>query len=35
MTTLKIVFDLLLCVPLLLLISHFFGKLVDEIVKKK
>lgn len=35
MTILKIIFDALLCVPLFLLIGHFFGKLVDEIVKKK
>lgn len=35
MTTLRIIFDALLCVPLLLLVSHFFGKLVDEIIKKK
>ena len=35
MTTVKIVFAALLCVPLLLLVSHFFGKLVDEIVKEK
>ena len=35
MTILKIIFVFLLCVPLLLLVSHFFGKLVDEIIKKK
>lgn len=35
MTMIKIIFTALLCVPLLLLIGHFFGKLVDEIVKKK
>lgn len=35
MTVLKILFTFFLCVPLLILISHFFGKLVDEIVKKK
>ena len=35
MTFFKLIFPFLLCVPLLLLISHFFGKLVDEIVKRK
>lgn len=35
MTILKIIFVFLLCVPLLLLVSRFFGKLVDEIIKKK
>lgn len=35
MTAIKIIFTLLLCVPMLLLISHFFEKLVDEIIKKK
>lgn len=35
MTALKIIFDFVVCVPLLLLIGHFFSKLVDEIVKKK
>jgi len=35
MTAIKIVFAALLCLPMLLLVSHFFGKLVDEIVKKR
>lgn len=35
MTALKIFFTLLLCVPLLLLVIHFFEKLVDEILRKK
>ncbi len=35
MTALKILFTLLLCVPMLLLVVHFFEKLVEEILKKK
>ncbi len=34
MTALKIIFTALICLPLLMLVGHFFGKLVDEIVKK-
>ena len=35
MTILKILFTLLLCVPMLLLVFHFFGHLVDDILKHK
>ncbi len=31
----KIIFDFVLCIPLFVLLVHFFGKLVDEVAKKK
>lgn len=34
MKLVRILFDLLLCIPMLLLVAHFFEKLVDEILKK-
>jgi hypothetical protein len=34
MTILKILFTILLCVPILGLSMFFIGKLIDEIIKK-
>ncbi len=34
MTVLKVIFTLLLCVPLIYLIVYFLIKLIDEVVKQ-